>query len=248
MEKYNPEISIIVPVYNSEKYLEECIKSILNLLFDYAVEYEITDKNYAREFTFTNQTARGARSDEGKHIAFTADELEKLWNSLNEKRYSDIILINCYTGWRPQELLNLKLSDVDFENWTMTGGSKTEAGINRIIPVHPRIRPLVLKRKEFAEALNCEFLFASDSPQKVGKVMSYKEYRSSFNMTVSALGLNSAHRPHDCRKTFATNAKKAGMDEYALKRIIGHAITDITEKVYTERDMEWLESEIEKLK
>lgn len=74
------------------------IKSILNLLFDYAVEYEITDKNYAREFTFTNQAARGARNSEGKHITFTADELEKLWNSLNEKRYSDIILINCYTG------------------------------------------------------------------------------------------------------------------------------------------------------
>lgn len=224
------------------------IKSILNLLFDYAVEYEITDKNYAREFTFTNQAARGARNSEGKHIAFTSDELEKLWNSLNEKRYSDIILINCYTGWRPQELMNLKLSDVDFENWTMTGGSKTEAGINRIIPVHPRVRPLVLKRKEFAESLNCEFLFASDSPQKVGKVMSYKEYRNCFNVTVSALGLNSDHRPHDCRKTFATNAKKVGMDEYALKRIIGHAITDITEKVYTERDIEWLESEIEKLK
>ena len=33
MEKYNPEISIIVPVYNSEKYLEECIKSILNQTF-----------------------------------------------------------------------------------------------------------------------------------------------------------------------------------------------------------------------
>ena len=78
--------------------------------------------------------------------------------------------------------------------------------------------------------------------------MSYKEYRNCFNMTVSALGLNSDHRPHDCRKTFATNAKKVGMDEYALKRIIGHAITDITEKVYTERDIEWLESEIEKLK
>ena len=27
------DISIIVPVYNSEKYLEECIKSILNKTF-----------------------------------------------------------------------------------------------------------------------------------------------------------------------------------------------------------------------
>lgn len=224
------------------------MKSLFNLLFDYAVEYEIVDKNYAREFSISNQITRGVRNSDGKHIAFNPDELTKLWNSLNSKRYSDMLLINCYTGWRPQELLNLKLSDINFENWTMTGGLKTDAGINRTIPIHSKIKNLILERKAFAESVGCDFLFASSSPKKKGKPMNYKEYSNYFNKTITELNLNPNHRPHDCRKTFVTEAKKVHMDEYALKRIIGHAITDITEKIYTERDIEWLASEIEKLK
>lgn len=43
-------------------------------------------------------------------------------------------------------------------------------------------------------------------------------------------------------------AKKYNVDEYAIKYIVGHSISDITEKVYTERKSDWLKSEIEKIK
>lgn len=43
-------------------------------------------------------------------------------------------------------------------------------------------------------------------------------------------------------------SKKYNVDEYAIKYIVGHAITDITEKVYTKREFDWLRSEIEKIK
>ena len=33
-------------------------------------------------------------------------------------------------------------------------------------------------------------------------------------------------------------AKKAGVDEYVVKRLAGHKITDVTEAVYTIRDIE----------
>jgi integrase len=55
------------------------------------------------------------------------------------------------------------------------------------------------------------------------------------------------HRLHDGRKQFVTMAKMAGMDEYALKRIVGHTIDDLTERVYTDRSVEWLKAEIEKI-
>ncbi len=38
------------------------------------------------------------------------------------------------------------------------------------------------------------------------------------------------------------------MDEYALKEMVGHSIQDITESVYTIRDLEWLREDIEKIK
>lgn len=37
------------------------------------------------------------------------------------------------------------------------------------------------------------------------------------------------------------------MDEYAIKRLVGHTITDLTESAYTDRDLSWLTSEISKL-
>ena len=41
--------------------------------------------------------------------------------------------------------------------------------------------------------------------------------------------------------------KNAGVDEYAIKKMVGHEIYDITEKVYTKRDPQWLHNEILKI-
>ena len=42
-------------------------------------------------------------------------------------------------------------------------------------------------------------------------------------------------------------AKKYEMDEYALKWIVGHYINDLTERIYTERSVDWLMREISKI-
>ena len=62
------------------------------------------------------------------------------------------------------------------------------------------------------------------------------------------LNLNPEHRPHDGRKHFATMAKKYKFDKYAIKYMVGHKISDITEKVYTQREFEWIKTEMEKNK
>lgn len=56
------------------------------------------------------------------------------------------------------------------------------------------------------------------------------------------------HNIHDWHKHFVTAAKKYGVDEYTIKYIVGHKISDITEKVYTNREFEWLKQEMEKIK
>lgn len=77
--------------------------------------------------------------------------------------------------------------------------------------------------------------------------MTYDKYQKRFEKTRDRLGLNPQHRPHDPRIHFVTMAKKNKVDEYAIKYIIGHAITDITEKTYIKRNIEWLKEEIEKI-
>lgn len=60
--------------------------------------------------------------------------------------------------------------------------------------------------------------------------------------------LNMTHKPHDTRHSFITLAKTAGVNEYILKLIVGHAVEDITEKIYTHRSIEDLHREIQKIK
>ena len=60
--------------------------------------------------------------------------------------------------------------------------------------------------------------------------------------------LSSAHRPHDPRKTFISLAKYYGVDEYAIKKVVGHKISDLTDAVYTTKPDDWLFKEMKKKK
>lgn len=212
------------------------IKSLFNLMLDYAVEYGIVDKNVSRDF----KISRPAKQSD--HIAFTDEEMKALWANTSTP-FVNIMLIQCYTGWRPQELCNIKRSDINIQEWTMTGGMKTEAGTNRTVPIIPKIRNLVKKIWDLSEMLGSEYFICCND----GSYMSYDKYYKSFKANIHELGLNEDHRPHDPRKHFITIAKASGVDEYAIKRLVGHSISDITEKVYTDRDLSWLRREIGKI-
>lgn len=225
------------------------IKTLFNQMFDYALEYEIVDKNYARSFNLSDETIKEMATVKNGHIAFTDEEISLLWQHLNDKRYIDAILIQCYSGWRPQELGFIKLENVDLKNWTFKGGMKTEAGTDRVVPIHPKIKDIVLQKYKEAESLGSMYLFNCTDPDiRKNNFFTYPRYQKGFNRIVEELNLNPRHRPHDGRTHFVTSAKKYGVDEYAIKYIVGHKISDITEKVYTKREFDWLKEEIEKIK
>ena len=77
--------------------------------------------------------------------------------------------------------------------------------------------------------------------------MTYDKYRHRFGNIRDGLKLNPKHRAHDPRKQFISMAKKYNLDEYAIKYIVGHRIYDVTEKVYTDRTVQWLKDEMEKI-
>lgn len=225
------------------------IKSMFNLMLDYALEYELVDKNYARTFEISNGIVEEQEATKKAHIPFTDEELEKLWDNVDKYKYIDMVLIQCYSGWRPQELGLIELKNVDLDNWTFTGGMKTKAGTNRTVPIHSRIRELVKNRYDEAVKLGSEYLFncTDTATNRASKKITYDKYRVRFKEIVDKLELNPDHRAHDGRVHFVTIAKKYKVNEYAIKYMVGHEIRDITEKVYTKRNIEWLVSEMEKI-
>lgn len=226
------------------------IKSLFNLMLDYALEYELVDRNYSRTFNLTDETIKEIVTVKQEHIPFTDEEMELLWQHVDDKMMVDVLLVQCYSGWRPQEIGLLEIKDVDLDNWTFSGGMKTDSGTGRVVPIHSRIRHLVERKYKEAQELGSLYLFNYVNPntRRKNTNLTYARYQKCFTMIRDELKLNPEHRPHDGRKHFVTMAKKYGIDEYAIKYMVGHKISDITEKVYTQREFEWLKEEMEKIK
>ncbi len=224
------------------------MKSVFNLMFDYALEYEIVDRNYARTFEISDDISKEIESNKKDHIAFTDDEMKILWDNVGKVKYVDWILMQCYMGWRPQELATLRLDEINLDEWYMQAGMKTDAGKQRIVPIHSKVRELLKTNYEFAVSIGSEYLLNDKGQTHSGSwKLTYDKYANRFKKAIKELNLNPDHRPHDPRKTFITRCKKAKVDEYALKEMVGHSIKDITESTYTVRDVEWLREDLEKM-
>lgn len=220
--------------------LKSRVKSLCNLMFDYALEYELVDRNYARTFDIAKEISEEIKANKKDHVSFSEDELKALWSNRNID-YVDMVLVQCYSGFRPQELCKLKRENINLEKRIMIGGMKTDAGTNRVVPIHPSVYEIV--KYNYDKGTDTLFVGLDD-----GLEISYDKYRRRFQSIIKRLRLDPLHKPHDPRKTFITLAKKYNVDEYAIKRIVGHSIQDITEATYTDRDIDWLLEEVKKIK
>lgn len=129
-------------------------------------------------------------------------------------RYQKIFDIRCNTYlYRTDNLWFLKYHK---EVLTFKGGLKTESGIGRVVPIHSKVFPIVEKFYTLSKRMNSEYLIS----QKGGPVR-YRYYLDCYNKTCKHLELNANHKPHDARVQFVTMAKKAGVDEYAIKKLLG---------------------------
>ena len=80
------------------------IKSLFNMMYRYAMKHEIVQKDYAQ---LCNTGKREAPKRE--IVPFSPEEINLLWENLDEVPFADMILFGIYSGWRPQELAILKM-------------------------------------------------------------------------------------------------------------------------------------------
>lgn len=226
---------------------KKVLKSVFTMMLDYAMERDLVDKNIAKSIKIGKEVTRQIESERKAHIPYTKEELDVLWAHEEDDLFITGLLIQCYSGWRPIELEELRIENIDLENWTMTGGAKTSNGRNRTVPIYSKIKPLVKKLYDLAAASNIAYLFVWRNDEGELKHFVRTSNTKRLSRILNALNLNKEHRFHDGRMTFITNAKNAEVNDYAIKRIVGHSITDLTENVYTIRDIEWLRKEIEKI-
>nr|WP_304358286.1 tyrosine-type recombinase/integrase [Clostridium paraputrificum] len=206
------------------------IKSLYNQLYKYAMKNDVVQKDYS------NYVELGKKIDSIKRVPFSEKEIKRLFKVVDQVPFVDTILIMIYSGLRIGELLLIKSTDIDLENEIITGGIKTDAGKNRIIPINKKILPFIKNRLEKGH----EYLIVNSR----NKPMKYDNYyRERFIPIMEQLNMN--HRPHDARHTFATLMNNADANTTSIKKIIGHSSYLTTEKIYTHKDIEELRKAID---
>ena len=166
---------------------------------------------------------------------FSDEEIKQIW-AIEEQEWVDSILCFLYMGWRLNELLSIKTEDVDLQEATITGGLKTEAGKNRIVPIHSRILHLIQRRYDPQN----EYLFSFKNNRCLDVT-----YRAFWRKIMSQLNLN--HTPHDCRHTFRSNLDRAGANERCMDLLMGHKSQGTGKEVYTHKTIDELKATIELL-
>ena len=203
------------------------IKTLFAVLTRFAMKNDIVDKDYAQYVDV------GQREGKINRKPFTQEEIDKLFKYVDTFDYLDTILIMMYSGLRVGEMLDLRIENIHLEERYMVGGSKTEAGKNRIIPINKKIEPFI--RKYYEKNKDKEFLIINS----LGRPMGYSNYRrEKFDNIMEKLKME--HKPHDARHTFASLMDSAGANKLCIKRIIGHSSQDITEDIYTHKTLEEL--------
>lgn len=165
---------------------------------------------------------------------FTDEEVSRLWENQNFP-WVDSVLFFLYTGFRISEMIDLRTETVNLQEWTLTGGTKTAAGKNRLIPIHSKIQSIVQKRFEQSKS---GYLFEYN-----GKKLNQTQYREFWAAVMEALKMD--HTPHECRHTFRSRLDSAGANKVCIDRLMGHKSKGTGERVYTHKNIEELRLNIE---
>lgn len=185
------------------------IKLLFSMMYQYADYTGLTDRNLSEHVHIMTK-------DTPERNPFTLQEIQQI-KAMPQSRWRDCTLIMLYTGMRAGELYTVHDITEDF----LRAGLKTDAGINRLIPIHPEIKELV------------------KTTFPVGSTVNAMEHWYRRNIH--------GHTPQDCRRTFVTRADECNMNPTACRQIVGHSSGDVHTVKYTMHRPEYLYAEMLKL-
>jgi len=240
---YNKPIKEIRPA-QLQRALDDCpaghssavrMRILFNQLYKFCLEREILKKNHAEHLRITHKQEHNERQ------AFTSEELQILWDNVNQNAYVSIVLMLIYSGVRISELLDLKKEDVNLaEQYFTVRESKTEAGRNRIVPIADKVLPFW---QAFMLQSQCTYAVCTVDGQKLTDCNFRKRYWHPLMQQ-----LNMQHTPHECRHTFISQMVMRNANQTIVKKIVGHkSIMNLTERVYAHIEIRDLINEVNRI-
>lgn len=166
---------------------------------------------------------------------FTLEEINLLISKAN-RFFEYFIAINFYTGLRTGELLGLKWSDIDFDNYTIAVNRtrtygyelspKTKSSI-RVIDMIPQCEDYLRLQQRYTGLNEYVFLTQKNKPFHSSSALTY-DWRELLR--VCGLELRGIYQ---LRHSFASNMLSNGEEILWVSSMLGHKTANITLEKYT---------------
>lgn len=171
------------------------------------------------------------------------DQINNLLDNLNfDEGYDGILnrlIIELFysTGIRRNELINIKLTDVDFnQNRLKVLGKRNK---ERFIPLTKELIKVMenyMIERNHVSLIDTSYFLVTKKGKKLNPSFVYRRVRKCLFSTSS-----DKKSPHVLRHTFATHMLNNGADLNAIKELLGHANLSATQ-IYTHNSIKELKS------
>jgi integrase len=197
--------------------------TILRTFYDWLIKRKLTEENPCVDIKIRNGLKK-------KQNYMSQEDLDKILSQCSGLRERTIILFLWYTGVRSKEFVNIKISDVDFDNEILNIRiSKTSTG-QRKIDIHPNLKPVLREYMKVSDKIRSEK--SIDNPYLFLTKFGSKFQLRTLQHLISKLQINLPfnYGAHDFRRAFVTNVYFATKDIVLAQELAGHTSIETTRK------------------
>jgi integrase len=208
--------------YNPNNYI-----SLIHAMLTLAVKDNLLPKNALAGYKKIK-----VKSDRALRF-FTTKEVRLILDNLQKPFPHNFFLLLLYTGMRINELINLRLEDIDIGSKIITVESRmdhpTKDRETRYIPMTKEVRSVVSCETSNVDD-NCMYLFDNGKGQIKYR---YNWYIRFFKQFCEEIGIRKKKaKIHLFRHTFATRLLEKGVKLYRVSEWLGHSDYRTTLKTY----------------
>lgn len=160
-----------------------------------------------------------AKQESRLPIVLNREEVNKMFNMTINLNHKYILMFLYYAGLRLDELINLKVSDVDYER-DIIHIKKAKSGRHRVVFFHDNLKKMPLSHEGFIFQSSLRKKYSKRAVQQIVKIASKKA------------GIQKNVTPHTLRHTFATHLLESGADIRYIQQLLGHKDLKTTQ-IYT---------------
>lgn len=153
----------------------------------------------------------------------TKDEIKRILDSMSNKKSKLIVSLLYACGMRVSEILNLKISDFDFDN--KTGNIRQGKGKkDRVFNIPQFLAKDLKKQSEEQKNSNKIFLFTGPKGS-----LSSRNIQKIVSLAAGKAGIKKQVHPHTLRHSFATHLLENGTDIRLIQELLGHSDLSTTQ-------------------